>query len=155
MIYGLVFVLALLGAVATLHTSTVVSHRSTAHIQRDVTSQWMQVYSNAAMAFAQANYGYSGTITDAQLSAYLGAWQSITSAMTAAGLQHGAELVSGQLVIWCIGSGVSIAAQPTPDITSLADGYQQLGNLINPILGTQGVTLPNVPIGATVWRVQF
>ena len=154
MIYGLVFVMALLVTVATVHTGTVVSHRSMGNVQRDVTSQWMQAYSNAAMAFAQANPDYTGTMTDAQMAPYLGAWQAATASMTAAGLQHGAEIVGGQLMIWCAGSGASAAAQPAPDLTSPASGYSQGGNLFNPILGNQGPLPPNIPAGATVMRVQ-
>lgn len=154
MIYGLVFVMAMLVAVATVHTGTVVSHRSMGHVQRDVTSQWMQAYSNAAVAFAKANPGYSGQMTDAQLAPYLGAWQTAAASMTAVGLQHGAEIVGGQLVIWCAGAGASATAQPSPDVTSPASGYSQRGNLINPILGNQGPLPPNVPAGATVMRVQ-
>lgn len=154
MIYGLVFVMSLLVAVATVHTSTVVSHRSPGHVQRDVSAQWMQVYGNAAMGFAQANPGYSGSITDAQVAPYLGAWQSITTSMTAAGLQHGAEISSGQLVVWCSGAGSTVVTQPPADITNPASGYNQGGNLVNPILGNQGALPSNVPAGATVLRVQ-
>jgi len=154
MIYGLVFVMAMLVTVATVQTGTVVSHRSIGHVQRDVTAQWMQAYSNAAMAFAQANPGYTGQVTDTQIAPYLGAWQAATASMTAAGLQHGAEIVGGQLMIWCAGSGASAAAQPAPDLTSPASGYSQGGNLFNPILGNQGPLPPNIPAGATVMRVQ-
>ena len=154
MIYGLVFVMAMLVTVATVHTGTVVSHRSMGNVQRDVTSQWMQAYSNAAMAFAQANPGYTGTMTDAQMAPYLGAWQTAAASMTAAGLQHGAEIVGGQLVIWCAGSSASATAQPAPDVTSPASGYSQGGDLVNPILGNQGALPANIPAGATVMRVQ-
>ena len=154
MIYGLVFVMAMLVTVATVQTGTVVSHRSMGHVQRDVTSRWMQAYSNAAMAFAQANPGYSGQVTDAQIAPYLGAWQTAAASMTAAGLQHGAEIAGGQLVIWCAGSSASGAAQPGPDLTSPASGYSHGGNLVNPILGNQGPLPTNIPAGATVMRVQ-
>lgn len=154
MIYGLVFVMSLLVAGVTLHTSNVVSHRSPGHVQRDVLAQWMRVYSNAAIGFAQANPGYSGLITDAQVEPYLGVWQSITASMTAAGLQHGAELSGGQLVVWCSGSGSTVVTQPPADITNPSSGYQQSGNLVNPILGQQGALPSNVPAGATVLRVQ-
>ncbi len=100
---AIVLALILIGAVAVLGASTMMHTPQRIAQTHDAQASWLAAYISAANAFAQQNHGFSGSIDDASVMQFMGPYQGLlgpNGTFAKAGVQYGAALINGDLVVW-------------------------------------------------------
>lgn len=151
MVAGLFVLLIFIGWIAVMNVhQEVVSPAVHENMARQFAGQF-RAYSHAALAFAEANQGYNGNISDQQIAPYMGPW----------GLPSGAsaELQGGMLDAWSIPPGLNIPQEEWVVKEMLDTGGDVAyavnvnGSLISPVGGNMGTAPAGAPNGAAVYQI--
>ena len=125
---------------------------------RTTEAEWLVTYGEAAQQFLNANPGYSGTITDAQISTGLASWGNLPTAMTNAGISHGALVSSNRAYAWGVlplaesSEAVGMLIKHDPDLAGNEAVYIDVnGVLVNPAMGGSAPAPAGIPNDAIVY----
>ena len=150
---AIMVLLTVILTIAVVHVeSGVVRQDQQTLVTRQFAGQF-RAYSLAALAFAEGNPGYSGSINDAQIAPYLSPWTAFTVA-------HGAGIQGGVLDVWATPPGLVtpqeswIAREMTVTDGDVAYSVNASGTLLSPVGGNEGPAPVGVPNGAAVYQIQ-
>ncbi|MHB8408960.1 MAG: type IV pilus biogenesis protein PilM [Acidiferrobacterales bacterium] len=140
-------------AIAIVHLESTILQPSQQTIAARQFAGQFRAYSLAAMYFAEANHGYSGQISDAQLAPYLTPWTPFLS-------QHAAGIQGGVLDVWAMPPGIAVTQNAwVVQEVKLTDGdvayaINNGGTLISPVGGNLGPAPAGIPNNAAVYQIQ-
>jgi hypothetical protein len=151
MVAGLFVLLIFLGFIAVMNVhQDVVSPAIQENLARQFAGQF-RAYSHAALAFAESNQGYNGSIGDQQIAPYMGPWGFPSGAA--------AEMQGGLLDVWAMPPGLTVPQEEWVVKEMLDTGGDVAyavnvnGRLISPVTGNMGSAPNGAPNGAAVYRV--
>jgi len=151
MVAGLFVLLIFLGWIAVMNVHEAVVSPA---VPEDMATQFsgqFRAYSHAALAFAEANQGYVGSIGNQQIAPYMGPWGFPSGAA--------AEMQGGLLDVWATPPGLTVpqgewvVKEMLDTGGDVAYAVNVNGTLISPVAGNMGSAPNGAPNGAAVYQV--